>query len=152
MNNRPPSDDESEKQQSLPNARPVRGELLKKIYYPDTLYPDGHTFFADRRSRMMETNEQPTGGASNNTATTPKIPTIEIEMTERQNKYSVSVVCSEKEKTRKCYFRQASMLFDAITVKKSLKMRSKPLMFGDSCFQTWYAKHFSHKTAMFEHM
>ena len=110
MNNRPPSDDENEKQQSLPNVRPIRGELSKKIYYPDTLSPDGYTFFADRRSRMIETNEQPTG-ASNNTATISKTPTIEIEMTERQNKYSVSVVYALRKKDEKMLF---STSFNAV--------------------------------------
>jgi hypothetical protein len=102
MNNRPPSDDENEKQQSLPNSRPIRGELLKKIYYPDTLYPDGYTFFADRRGRSVDTNEST--GASNNTATIPKQATIDIEMTERQSKYSVSVVCIEKKKRENVIF------------------------------------------------
>jgi hypothetical protein len=115
MNNRPPSDDENEKQQSLSNSRPVRPELLKKIYYPDTLYPDGYTFFADRRSRPIDTNE-PTG-ASNNPATLPKQSTIDIEMIERQSKYSVSVVCILK---------KANVIFDKLQCRSMHSYQMRP--------------------------
>ncbi len=91
MNNQSSNDSNENQQQSLPNQRPARSELLRKIYYPDTLYPDGYTFFADRRTRLLTDTNESTG-----TTTIPKQSTIEIEMTERQSKYSVSVVCTLK--------------------------------------------------------
>jgi len=102
MNNQSTNDDENDKQQSISKQRPFRPELLKKIYYPDTLYPDGYTFFADRRSSplqapTMDTNDQnPTTdsqGTSRNTATIPKQATNEIEVIERQTKNIVSLDC-----------------------------------------------------------
>jgi hypothetical protein len=99
MNYQPTIDEENEKQQSTTttNKRPIRSELLTKIYYPDTLYPDSYTFFADRRSQPMDANDQsPTTDpqrTSTNMVAIPKQATNEIEMTERQSKYSVSVDC-----------------------------------------------------------
>lgn len=79
------------------NQRSSQSQLLTKIYYPDTLYPDSYTFFADRRSQPMDANDQsPTTDpqrTSTNMVAIPKQATNEIEMTERQSKYSVSVDC-----------------------------------------------------------
>jgi hypothetical protein len=94
MNNQN-TNDEEQKQQSITTQRPLRSELLRKIYYPDTLYPDSYVFFTDRessrvRSPPMDTNEQEPTRFTVNSATIPKQSTNEIEMTERQNRYAVS--------------------------------------------------------------
>lgn len=101
MSNQPSKDDEEEKDKSssASNQRPIRGELLRKMYYPDTLYPDTYTFFASPRTRSTDTNEPTNNLRQSNT---------DIEMLERQSKYTVRiVVCMEKK--GKCYFRQVSM-------------------------------------------
>ncbi len=91
MNNQSTDTDETDKQPSKANRRPFRSELLTKIYYPDTLYPDNYTFFADRRSQSMDTND-PTETSINTTATIPKPTTTETEMNEQQNKSPVSFI------------------------------------------------------------
>ncbi len=104
MNNSSTNDEKNDQEQSIAtNKRLSRPELLTKIYYPDTLYPDSYTFFADRRSpqlnsQSMDTNDQysttdPPEISRNNTATIPNQTVVEIEMTERQSKYSVSIDC-----------------------------------------------------------
>lgn len=95
---------------SLPtnHQRASHSQLLTKIYYPDTLYPDTYSFFADRgdtasSSRVksplpMDTNVQyPTAttttdptGAPTILTTVSRQPTTEIEIVERQSKYPVS--------------------------------------------------------------
>jgi hypothetical protein len=104
MNNQP-TNDEDQKQQSIATQHPARSELLRKIYYPDTLYPDGYTFFADRglsrvRSPPMDINEQDSTRFTVNTATIPKQTTNDIEMMERQNKYTVSILSNKHQITK----------------------------------------------------
>jgi hypothetical protein len=91
---------------SIPtNQRASQSQLLTKIYYPDTLYPDNYSFFADRGDTAssqvksplpMDTNIQypttitdPTGAPSI-LATVPRQPITEIEIIDRQSKYAVS--------------------------------------------------------------
>lgn len=102
MNNQSSIDEDNDKQQSTSNQRPSRSELLTKIYYPDTLYPNTYTFFADRRSsqlhsQTMATNDQSppvdTHETSTNPSTIPKQPINEIELIERQPKSTVSIDC-----------------------------------------------------------
>jgi len=85
------------------NQRASQSQLLTKIYYPDTLYPDNYSFFADRgdtassqtKSALpMDPNEQyPTTdpiGPPTIISTLPKQPTTEIEIVDRRSKYAVS--------------------------------------------------------------
>ena len=87
---------QDDKQTSVTKSRPIRPEFLTKIYYPDTLYPDSYTFFADRRSAPMDADEQASTKPSVHTATLPKQIINEIETTERPSKYSVSFVYIQK--------------------------------------------------------
>jgi len=36
---------------------PEQKDLLRKIYYPDTLYPDKYVFLANRRAQSMDNTE-----------------------------------------------------------------------------------------------
>ncbi|CAF3185989.1 unnamed protein product [Rotaria socialis] len=83
-------------------------ELLTKIYYPETLYPDSYSFFADRADRKlsqakfslpMETTVQyptkPVDPTDHPTIVSivSKQGTPEIEIADRQKKHSVSDTC-----------------------------------------------------------
>lgn len=92
MSNQPSKDEEEkDKSPSASNQRPVRGELLRKMYYPDTLYPDTYTFFASPRSRSADPNEPPTTIATNSSNNLRQSNT-EIDLMERQSKYPVSIL------------------------------------------------------------
>lgn len=101
-------DEEHENQDSsssLPtNQRASQSQLLTKIYYPDTLYPDNYSFFADRGDTSsssqiksplpMDLNDQypvtdPTN-PSTMISTVSKQPTTEIDIIDRHTKYPVS--------------------------------------------------------------
>ena len=105
--------DENDKQSSTTNPRLVRQELLRKMYYPDTLYPDTYTFFASPRSRAVDMNE-PTTTTTTNATTIPRQPTIDIEMTERASKYSVSILFLQKE----------NVIFDRLQCHFNIRVRS----------------------------
>ncbi|CAF3855551.1 unnamed protein product [Adineta steineri] len=94
------------------NQRATRSQLLTKIYYPDTLYPDYYSFFADRRdttsprvnaSLYMDQNEQypttttmDTTGSPISMPSMPKHPTTENEIIDRQNKYAAPMIDRER--------------------------------------------------------
>ena len=70
----------------------TQSQLLTKIYYPDTLYPDTYSFFADRTQRRstpiglplsMDTNEQ-------YPSVIAKPAMTEIEIIDQQGKPAVS--------------------------------------------------------------
>jgi len=88
------------------NQRASQSQLLTKIYYPDTLYPDSYSFFADRgdtassqikTSLPMDRNDQyPTTNPTCSPAiisTVSKQATTEIEIIDRPTKYVVSNTC-----------------------------------------------------------
>ncbi|CAF1338341.1 unnamed protein product [Rotaria magnacalcarata] len=92
----------------LSHQRASHFELLTKIYYPETLYPDSYSFFADRADRKlsqaksslpMETTVQyptkPVDPIDHPTivSTVSKQGTHEIEIADRQRKHSVSDTC-----------------------------------------------------------
>ena len=77
------ADKQSELAASSTRPRADRSQLLTKIYYPDTLYPDTYTFFTDRSTAMDSSEPNPD-------ATVPKPATTEIELIERQTSYLVS--------------------------------------------------------------
>lgn len=89
------------------NQRAKQSRLLTKLYYPDTLYPDNYSFFADRgdtsstahiRSTIaMESQEQ---YPSTDQPTVPRTGTTEVELVDRHTKYPVSSKISFY-----CYFR-----------------------------------------------
>ena len=85
--------------------RASQSQLLTKIYYPDTLYPDNYSFFADRGETAsseqfkspvpMEPQDQypttdPTGPPTI-VSTIPRQGTTEIEIIDRASKYAVSI-------------------------------------------------------------
>ena len=85
------------------NQRGSQTRLLTKIYYPDTLYPDNYSFFADRAdtsvppvrssSPMDPSHQYPTTeSASPPVIVSPlsRQGTTEIEIIDRPNKYVVS--------------------------------------------------------------
>lgn len=85
------------------NQRGSHTRLLTKIYYPDTLYPDNYSFFADRADTSvppvrptlsMEPSHQytTTEPASPPVIVSPlsRQGTTEIEIIDRPNKYVVS--------------------------------------------------------------
>ena len=118
MSNQPLKDgDENDKQSSIPNPRPIRQELLRKMYYPDTLYPDTYTFYASPRSRAVDTNEPTTTTTTTTTnlTTNPRPPSVEIEMTERQSKYSVSIL----------FLRKENVIFDRLQCHFTVRARKK---------------------------
>ncbi|CAF0958309.1 unnamed protein product [Rotaria sordida] len=103
MSNQTTNDEDQ--QQSIANQRAVHSELLTKIYYPDTLYPDNYSFFADRDSsqvRSLRTNsndQHPTIDSirpSTQPITISNQPTIEIETPERQSKHSSAMIDRER--------------------------------------------------------
>ena len=85
------------------NQRTTQAQLVTRIYYPDTLYPDNYSFFADRpetaatqvkASLPMDPTHQ---YATAESASPPVIVspltrqgTTEIEIIDRPNKYVVS--------------------------------------------------------------
>ncbi|CAF3482111.1 unnamed protein product [Rotaria socialis] len=86
-------------------------ELLTKIYYPETLYPDSYSFFADRADRKlsqakfslpMETTVQyptkPVDPTDHPTIVSivSKQGTPEIEIADRQKKHSVPMLDRER--------------------------------------------------------
>lgn len=96
---------EEEKQQDTEakrNPRLIQSELLKKIYYPDTLYPDNYAFFSEReplrQSPNLDGNDQQTTTDSARTTTlSTRIPpqiVVELETPEQFHRHSVSVVCT----------------------------------------------------------
>lgn len=109
------NDDDDENLPSPPtiptHQRASQSQLLTRIYYPDTLYPDSYSFFADRteanssKARLapttalaMDSNEQYPAtmtsdplGPTSNLSTISKQATTEIEIIDRQSKYPVSV-------------------------------------------------------------
>jgi hypothetical protein len=112
MSNQTTVDEDCESQTApslLPTTqRASQSELLTKIYYPDTLYPDNYSFFTDRgdtaSSRAKSplpmdsidqyptTTTDPTGPPTS-VSTVPKHTKTEIEITDRQSKYPVSSTC-----------------------------------------------------------
>lgn len=85
------------------NQRASQTRLLTRIYYPDTLYPDNYSFFADRAdtsvppvrssSPMDPSHQYPTTeSASPPVIVSPlsRQGTTEIEILDRPNKYVVS--------------------------------------------------------------
>jgi hypothetical protein len=101
---------------SLSSVAPInqhvsQSQLLTKMYYPETLYPNSYSFFADRSDTIsskvrspiatlsMEANDQYTSasadvsGHSNNLSTITKQGNTEIEIIDRPSKYPVSIPC-----------------------------------------------------------
>ncbi|CAF1273032.1 unnamed protein product [Adineta ricciae] len=94
------------------NQRPVQSQLVTRIYYPDTLYPDNYSFFADRSdlptnskdqtSLSMDPNNQyPTtttdlNNSPPNLSTIPKQSSTEIETIDRQGKYAAPMIDRER--------------------------------------------------------
>lgn len=78
-----PADKQSEFASST-RSRADRSQLLTKIYYPDTLYPDTYSFFTDRSTAMDPSDSNP------DATTIPKPATTELELIERQTSYAVS--------------------------------------------------------------
>jgi len=88
----------------LPSTqRASQSQLLTKIYYPDTLYPDNYSFFADRgdTSSLQIKSQLPMEPTDQYPTTDPTIPptiistlprqaTTEIELIDRHSKYAVS--------------------------------------------------------------
>jgi hypothetical protein len=90
------------------HRRASQSQLLTKIYYPDTLYPDNYSFFADRSESTTPKGTSslpmhPNGHYPTTTTTTtesndspPSVSTMskqataEGEILERQGKYPVS--------------------------------------------------------------
>ena len=97
---------------SLPSIpakqRASHPQLVTRIYYPDTLYPDSYSFFADRSESTaakqrsppptMDINNQQPPSITDTTApsTLPsavyKQTTTDIEIIDRHNKYAVSTL------------------------------------------------------------
>jgi hypothetical protein len=88
----------------ITNQRTSQTQLLTRIYYPDTLYPDNYSFFADRGDTassqiksplpMDPSDQYPTTDTSDRPAiisTLSRQPTTEIEIIDRPNKYVVSI-------------------------------------------------------------
>jgi hypothetical protein len=87
------------------NQRASQSQLLTRIYYPDTLYPDNYSFFADRGDTAsssqikspvtMEPQDQyaTTDPSCPPTivSTVPRQGTTEIEIIDRPSKYAVSI-------------------------------------------------------------
>ena len=100
------TNEKDDEQQPVTNGRPVCFELLTKIYYPDTLYPDNYTFFADRessqiRSIVMDLNDQQhsttdTARPLTNLTPIPEQPIAEVESSVRQSEHPVSVLFAFK--------------------------------------------------------
>jgi hypothetical protein len=106
------TDDEENENPSLSSTlrttqRASQSQLLTKIYYPDTLYPDNYSFFADRGDTKssqvksppppsMDTSDQYPITSIDSTgppiilSTIPKQATTESGIIDRQSKYSVS--------------------------------------------------------------
>ncbi|UJR28258.1 hypothetical protein I4U23_009508 [Adineta vaga] len=95
------------------NQRPVHSQLLTKIYYPDTLYPDNYSFFTDRgdtttttskekTSLPMDLNNQYPATATDLTnsppsmSTIPKQSTADVEIIDRQGKYIAPMIDRER--------------------------------------------------------
>ena len=96
MNRQSPDSRQDKPSQEAPvsEPKPVQPRLLTRIYYPDTLYPDSYTFFANRTSSMADTHDQTsvnpeTRRSPTRTDSASRQNTAEIETTERQNKSSV---------------------------------------------------------------
>ena len=108
---------------SLPSSIPAKQrashpQLLTRIYYPDTLYPDSYSFFADRSESTaakqrsppptMDINNQQPPSITDTTApsTLPsavyKQTTTDIEIIDRQTKYPVSTVPKPHRKKARC--------------------------------------------------
>lgn len=83
-------------------------DLLKKIYYPDTLYPDKYVFFANRRAQSMDSNESP--------STIPKQITVDNETIESQRHQTVSTIFDKYQ----CHL-QHKILFLFIYILLNLK-------------------------------
>ncbi|CAF3693411.1 unnamed protein product [Rotaria socialis] len=97
-----------EHQQELKRKqRHLPSELLTKIYYPDTLYPDNYTFFTDRESSQARSSYTDVDASDQNSTTDslrpstfpiaiPSQTTVEIETPGNQRKHTVSVSCGLK--------------------------------------------------------
>ena len=108
MNDKTTVDELQENHESLSssmNRRASRCQLLTKIYYPDTLYPDSYSFFADRTSvtstqakssLIMDENLQYPVKPMNSTdaptiiSTLSKQSAAEAEAMDQKRKYAVS--------------------------------------------------------------
>lgn len=92
------TNDDDRQLQSRENQRSAGSELLTKIYYPDTLYPDNYRFFTDRQSSQgrsslwMDVNDQNPNTDSIKPMSACSQGMIDIETSEEQNKYSVSIL------------------------------------------------------------
>ncbi|CAF0812190.1 unnamed protein product [Rotaria sordida] len=116
MNNETIVDEDHESQVSssalLPtNQHASRSELVTKIYYPDTLYPDNYSFFADRGNTplskakfslpMDTTIQYPTKIVDQTDApiaisTISKQTTTEVETIDQPRKYSSPMIDRER--------------------------------------------------------
>lgn len=99
-------DYENQASSSLPlYQRASQSQLITRIYYPETLYPDSYSFFADRSDTsttlqindplpMDPSDQYPVSELSNPpptiSSTLHKQPTTEIEIVDRHSKYPVS--------------------------------------------------------------
>ena len=133
------TDDETLNDGNLPSQtikqRSSQIELVTRMYYPDTLYPDGYSFFADRTDQqnplsrdkapvhiltMDSPDQYPTSsttdpmGPASHVSTISKQENDEIEIIDRPNKYPVSrpmifISIKQKQKTGITQNRASSM-------------------------------------------
>jgi hypothetical protein len=81
---------------SVISQRQLHSNLLTKIYYPDTLYPDSYTFFTDRTVLSFDRHDQQSVTVETNLIaiskdSLPKSVTNKIQSTERQYQF---IVCT----------------------------------------------------------
>ncbi|CAF4552031.1 unnamed protein product [Rotaria socialis] len=93
-----------EHQQELKRKqRHLPSELLTKIYYPDTLYPDNYTFFTDRESSQARSSYTDVDASDQNSTTDslrpstfpiaiPSQTTVEIETPGNQRKHTSAMM------------------------------------------------------------
>ncbi|CAF1209746.1 unnamed protein product [Adineta steineri] len=97
MNNQSTIDEDQKQSSSTTSHRPIRSDLLTKIYYPDTLYPDSYIFFTDRRTSPINVNDQDSKKLPVNTSpTTSKQIPNDIEIIESQSKYFSPMIDRER--------------------------------------------------------
>lgn len=142
-------DDQDENNEDSPSSQPQRSSqtrLLRKIYYPDTLYPDSYTFFTDRSATLAnnETTHPTLATEPGRTSTQPETPwkpsSTEIEIIEREPRLSVS-----------CSF---SIIFffvrliDNIIINEIIKRKKLSPAASKDIREYWY----ENKMKMFNHL
>lgn len=152
-------------------TRTSQRDLVKRIYYPETLYPDNYSFFTDRTDPNSNLRENPPihilnmdsneeyrnssttdpgaiGSPPNQLSAPTKLETNEIEIIDRTGKYSVSQRTTNESPFAFSICFCVRKDFDSTAFRKSISSKEKIRHFTSS-FSKWIEEKSYRKTEQF---